>query len=151
MPGTWRYSTSPSNTLRSGVRIERCRVLAMVSPQYSSRGPRSYRTRSSRSRHRRHLLGVGDGLLDRSAQVERLFGQLVELTLDQSLEPLDGVLELHVLARPTGERLAHEEGLRKELLDPARSRHGHLVLLRELVHAEDGDDVLEIAVALEDL
>ena len=47
------------------------------------------------------------------------------------------------------ELLGDEERLREELLHLARTRDGELVLLGELVHAEDGDDVLEVLVALQ--
>ena len=50
-----------------------------------------------------------------------------------------------------GERLGDEEGLREEALHLAGALDGELVLVGELVHAEDGDDVLELLVALEDL
>ena len=43
-----------------------------------------------------------------------------------------------------------EERLREEALDLAGARDGELVVLGELVHAEDGDDVLEVLVALQD-
>ena len=51
--------------------------------------------------------------------------------------------------RAPGERLADEERLREELLDLAGARHGQLVVVGELVHAEDGDDVLQVLVALQ--
>lgn len=35
------------------------------------------------------------------------------------------------------------EGLGEEALDLAGAGDGHLVLLRQLVHTQDGDDVLE--------
>ena len=41
------------------------------------------------------------------------------------------------------EHLGHGKGLGEEALDLARARHGHLVLLRQLVHAQDSNDVLE--------
>ena len=43
-----------------------------------------------------------------------------------------------------------EEGLREEALDLAGARDDELVVLAELVHAEDGDDVLQVLVLLED-
>src|SRR5439155_4418287 len=129
VPGTWTYSTAPSNTVRSGVRIESANSLAMVSapPDPSPRG----------SRHRRQLLGVRDRFVDRAAHVERLLGQLVQLAAHQHLEAAHRVLELDVLPGPAGEGLGDEERLRQELLDPARPLDDQLVLLRELVHAED--------------
>ena len=42
------------------------------------------------------------------------------------------------------------EGLRQEALDLAGAGDGELVVLGELVHAEDGDDVLQALVALQD-
>ena len=48
-----------------------------------------------------------------------------------------------------GERLGGEERLREEALDPARAGDGQLVLVAQLLDAEDGDDVLQVAVALE--
>ena len=41
------------------------------------------------------------------------------------------------------------ERLREEALDLASARHGQLVVLGQLVHAQDGDDVLQLLVALE--
>ena len=42
------------------------------------------------------------------------------------------------------------EGLAEEALDLAGAAHGALVLFAQLINAEDGDDVLEILVALQD-
>ena len=49
------------------------------------------------------------------------------------------------------ERSATKYRLRQEPLDLARALDGQLVLVGELVHAEDRDDVLQVLVALEDL
>src|ERR1019366_3297201 len=72
-----------------------------------------------------------DHFLDSSLHVERLFGQVV------------------VLAFVAGELLGDEEGLGKELLDFAGAGDDELVLVGELVDAENGNDVLEILVALQ--
>ncbi|MEZ5287021.1 MAG: hypothetical protein R2712_19890 [Vicinamibacterales bacterium] len=45
----------------------------------------------------------------------------------------------------------HEEGLREEPLNLAGAGHGAPVFLGQLVDAEDGDDVLQVLVALQDL
>ena len=50
-----------------------------------------------------------------------------------------------------GELLGDEVRLREEPLDLARPRDDELVLVGELVHPEDRDDVLQVLVALEDL
>src|SRR5579862_9822203 len=94
-------------------------------------------------------LGLLDRLIDRADHVEGLLGEGVELTADDALEAADGVLERHDLAVLAGEHLGDVEGLRQEALHLARAVHGLLVLLRQLVHAEDGDDVLQLLVTLQ--
>jgi hypothetical protein len=70
---------------------------------------------------------------------------------DDLLEPLDGVGELHVLPGRPGEYLGHVERLREEALHLAGAGDHQLLILGELVHPEDGDDVLKIPVALQRL
>ena len=76
---------------------------------------------------------------------------MVPLAVADLLEAADRLGQRRELARLAGERLGHEERLRQEPLDPAGAVHDLLVLLAQLVDAEDGDDVLQLAVALEDL
>src|SRR5579871_3337803 len=83
-----------------------------------------------------------DGLFDATDHVEGLLGQVIVLTGDDGLEAADRVLQRHDLAVLAGEHLGHVEGLREEALDLACTIHDELVLLGELVHAENGDDVL---------
>src|SRR5919109_1467284 len=92
-----------------------------------------------------------DRLLDRPDHVEGLLGQLVVLAVEDLGETLDRVLELHVLAGGAGELLGHEVRLREEALDLSRAGDDEPVLVGELVDPEDGDDVLEILVPLENL
>src|SRR5204863_306421 len=73
------------------------------------------------------------------------------LAVEDLVEAADRVLELDVLARRAGELLGDEVRLREVPLDPARARDDELVLVRELVDTENRDDVLQVAVALEDL
>src|SRR5438034_3725587 len=75
---------------------------------------------------------------------------MVPLAFEDFLEAADGVLDADVAALSAGEDFGDEHRLREEALDPARSRNGLLVLLGELFGAENGDDVLEVSVALED-
>ena len=100
------------------------------------------------------LLGLAprlDHLVDPALEEERALGHVVVLALEDLLEPADGLGDRDVLARRAGEGLGHEERLREEALDPARALHGQLVLVGELVDAEDGDDVLQLLVALQHL
>lgn len=47
-----------------------------------------------------------------------------------------------------GEDLSNLEGLREEALDLASARNRLLVLLTQLVHAQNGNDILQILVVL---
>src|SRR5262245_746319 len=96
------------------------------------------------------LLGLLARLADVADHVERLLGQLVVLTIDDFPEALHGVGHLHVAPGQARELLGHEHRLRQESLDFTRAGHGGLVLVGQLFHAEDRDDVLEIFVALQD-
>src|SRR5829696_7469530 len=98
-----------------------------------------------------HPAGFLDGLVDVADEVEGLLGKLVVLAFDNFLERADRVLQLDELALHAGELLGDEERLREETLQSTRPAHDDLVLLGELVDAEDGDDVLQLLVALEDV
>src|SRR5829696_3193627 len=90
-------------------------------------------------------------LVDRALEQEGSLGDVVVLALDDLREGPHGVLDLHELPGRAGELLGHEERLRQETLHLAGALHGQLVLVRELVDSEDGDDVLQLLVALQDL
>src|SRR5690242_1012816 len=85
-----------------------------------------------------HPLGGLGRLLDRADVHERRLRQLVPLPVAQLLEAADRVLQLRELARLAGERLGDEERLREEPLDPAGPGHHLLVVLAQLLDAEDG-------------
>src|SRR5579862_3469943 len=131
-PGTMIISASPSNAGPSGVTTETENL-----------------GWSAKLRLLRQLLAALDDLLDGAGHVERLLGEIVVLAVEDLGEAADRVLELHVLARRAGELRGREERLRQVPLDLPRARHDELVLVGELVDAEDGDDVLQVAVALQ--
>ena len=76
---------------------------------------------------------------------------MVKLTLGDGVEGLDGLLERHRGAFHTGELLRHVGVLREELLDSTGAGHRDLVLFGELINTEDGNDLLEFLVLLENL
>src|SRR4051812_43347641 len=124
----------------------------------ASPAPRSSPTRtpsSGRSAPRLRLgletLRVGLDVLHTATHEERLLGILVELALGEPAERVDGLVERDELAGDAGELLRDEERLREEPLDPAGPVDQNAVLFGQLVDAEDGDDVLQVLVALEDL
>uniref|UniRef100_A0A182XR80 Prokaryotic-type class I peptide chain release factors domain-containing protein n=1 Tax=Anopheles quadriannulatus TaxID=34691 RepID=A0A182XR80_ANOQN len=92
-----------------------------------------------------------DDLLDRADHVEGHLRQMVELTVQDLGEALDGFLQRHQLAGVAGEHLGDLERLRQEALDLAGAGDRQLVLLGQLIHTQDGDDVLERLVVLQDL
>src|SRR3954463_16089726 len=85
------------------------------------------------------FLGVALQVLEPTAHEERLLGEVVVLALADLLERLDGLLERDRRAGHAGELLRRVGVLRQEALDPARAVDAELVLLGQLVHAEDGD------------
>src|ERR1700730_2103334 len=97
---------------------------------------------------RLHLLALLAGFVDRADHVERLLRQVVVLALQDLLEAPDGVLDGDEPALPAREALRDEEGLREEPLDLPGPRHRLLVVFRKLLDAQDGDDVLQLLVAL---
>src|SRR5690606_37314833 len=90
-------------------------------------------------------------VVEAALEVEVLLGDLVAAAREDLLERRDVVLEGDVLALETRELLGDEEGLAEEALDLAGTVDRGAIVLRELVHTEDGDDVLEVLVALERL
>src|SRR5215211_1395138 len=90
-------------------------------------------------------------VVDRALQQEGALGQVVVLAVDDLRERAHGVLNRDGGPRSARELLGHEERLREEALDLASPLHGELVLVGELVDTQDGDDVLELLVALQDL
>src|SRR5947209_6220412 len=98
-----------------------------------------------------HACGLLARLFDCADHVEGLFGEVVVLAVNDLLEAAYGVGDFDELAFESGELRGDEEGLREEALNLSRARDYKLVLFRKLVESEDGDDVLQIFVALQDL
>src|SRR5262249_29259051 len=113
--------------------------------------PTTRRVATRRSGFGGEPLALLDRLLDGADHIEGGLRQVVVFALAQSLEAADGVGELDELAHRAGENLCDVEGLRQETLDLAGAGDRDLVLFGELVHTENGDDVLERLVALQHL
>ena len=95
------------------------------------------------------LRGGGDDFVDATLHVEVAFGDMIEFAVEQHLEAADRLLDRDVFAGRAGEHFGDRERLREETLDFAGAVDGELVLGRKLVETENGDDVLQILVALE--
>ena len=100
---------------------------------------------------RRHLLGFFAGLFDRADHVERLLGHIVAFAFEDLAESFDRIFDLDVLALEAGKLLADEERLREETLDLTGTGNGFLILFAKLVEAENGDNVLQVLVTLQNL
>src|SRR5438270_5351632 len=98
-----------------------------------------------------HLFALRPGLVDGSDHVEGLLGQVVVLAFENLLESAHRLLHRNGFALPAGEALRNVEGLGEKALHLARPADRQLVVLRQLLHAEDGDDVLQVLVALHGL
>src|SRR3954468_4903884 len=97
------------------------------------------------------LLRALDDVVDRSLEQERRLRHVVVLALEDLGEAADRLGDRHVRTRRARELLGHVEWLRQEALDAPRAPDDELVLVGELVDAEDRDDVLQLLVALQDL
>ncbi len=96
------------------------------------------------------LLRGGDDFVDATLHVEIAFWNVVEFAIEDHLEAAHGFFDGDVFAGRAREHFGDRERLREEALDFAGAVNGLFILGREFVEAENGDDVLEILVALED-
>src|SRR5699024_2836071 len=81
---------------------------------------------------------------------EGLLGNMVEVTIGDLAECLHGLVQRDRGSLHTGELLGEVGVLRQELFDPAGPVDGDLVLFGKLVDTQDGDDVLQLLVLLQD-
>ena len=126
------HVTSSENTVACGVTISSLSVSAMT----------CLSTRCDAEAH------AGD-LLDPALHVEVPLGHASCLPSRISLKPRTVSATAHLPAFAAGEHLRRAERLAEEALDLARAVHRELVVGRQLVHAEDGDDVLQVLEPLQ--
>src|SRR4030095_3093086 len=81
--------------------------------------------------------------------VEIAFRYVVVFTFQDFLETANSLSHRHLLALAAGKHLRHAERLTQKALNLARPEHGHLVLGRKLIHAQNRNDVLEVLEALQ--
>src|SRR5919204_3860275 len=94
-------------------------------------------------------MSISTHLVNGALHVEVLLRHVVKLTVQNAAEALHRLGDRDVHPGKARKHLGHDHGLRQEALDLARARHGELVLVAQLVDAEDGDDVLQVLVALQ--
>mmetsp|Transcript_41840 Transcript_41840/g.126881 ORF Transcript_41840/g.126881 Transcript_41840/m.126881 type:complete len:271 (+) Transcript_41840:322-1134(+) len=90
-------------------------------------------------------------LLEVANHVECAFWEVIMLTVDDTLESTNCFFKGDKLALSASEHLSDMERLRHELLHLTRTGNCQFIILRELVHTKDGDNVLQTLVVLKDL
>ena len=70
------------------------------------------------------------------------------VVVQNHLEAAQGFFQRHILAGHTGKLLRNMERLRKETLYLTGAVDGDLIVLRKLIHAHDGNDILQFLIAL---
>lgn len=70
-------------------------------------------------------------------------------TSKNALEPFDGILKGHQLAQVSSEDLGHLKGLGQESLDLTSTSYSQLILLRQLIHTQDSNNILQRLVILQ--
>src|SRR5260370_23662005 len=75
---------------------------------------------------------------------------VIVLAFDDLVEAAHGVDDFYITSLDASELLGDVEGLGEELLHLARAGHSQAIVFAQLFDAEDGDDVLQIFVALQD-
>ena len=73
------------------------------------------------------------------------------LSFQNLLKALNGLGKRHIAALHTSKLSCHKEWLRQESLHLTGSGHHQLILLGQFIHTQNGDDVLQFLVALQDL
>src|SRR3970040_1348063 len=131
-PGAITISASPSQTMRS------CETI-------------SQRTGIFSLTFRRHTFGLLGGFLDGAYHHECLLGQVIVLAIQDLPETANCLTQGDVATLAAGELFGDEERLREKAFDLTGPRHDQLIVFAELIDAQDGDDILEILVALQHL
>ena len=99
-------------------------------------------------RLRHQFLTLFNSFVDSTDVEESLFGQVVHLTIKYHVEAADNLLDGYHYARNAGKLLSHGERLALETLYTACTVDGQAILIREFVHTQNGDDVLQFLILL---
>src|SRR3989338_6015284 len=89
--------------------------------------------------------------VDTALHVESRLRFVIMFAIEYLSEPLYRVRERDVLSWLSGENFCDEERLREETLHFAGASDDELIFIREFVHAENRDDILEVLVPLQNL
>ena len=76
---------------------------------------------------------------------------MIPSAVTEFFEAADRVFQRRDLARLAGEHFGDQERLRKEAFDAPCSVDHQLILFAQFIHAQDGDNILQVFVALQNL
>ena len=85
------------------------------------------------------------------AIVQFTMGQEIGYSHDIYLETFDTLLQLNILSRCTRENFSNMERLAKEPLNLPSTSDRQLVIFAELIHSQNGNNILQILVILKNL
>ncbi len=71
------------------------------------------------------------------------------LAVKDLFKAANSFFNLAVLTIHTGKNLGNKEGLGEETLNPTCTTNRDLILFRELVHTENGDNILQLFILLQ--
>ncbi len=105
--------------------------------------------RPSRTVFLLHVVPLLLEVVDTADAGERLLRDVVIHAVADAGECFDGLVRRNVGARTAGELLGDVEVLTKELLDLTGTVHSGLIFFAELIDTDQGDDVLQLLVTLQ--
>ncbi len=97
----------------------------------------------------RHFLGFLHGLLDGADHIECLLRDLVVFAVNDFFEAANGVFQFYIVAGRSGKGFGDVKRLRQETLNFSCPGDRQFIVFRELVHTENGDDILQVFIALQ--
>src|SRR5262249_10283554 len=95
------------------------------------------------------LLGLFRRFVNAADVHESLLGQVIPFPFAELLEAANGLGNRRHFTRLVGERLGDDEWLREELFNPPDAGNHLLILFAKFIDAQNGNDVLKFAVALQ--
>src|SRR5688572_24897006 len=95
------------------------------------------------------LLQPSLDLVDFTFHVEGLLTFVVVFAVQNFPKTSNSVFQGYVSARNAAEDFGHMERLGEEALDAARPRYSLLICIAEFFHTQNGDDILQVFVALQ--
>src|SRR5690606_36517882 len=75
--------------------------------------------------------------------------QVIVFAFHDAFKATDGVFQGNVFTRGTGEYFRYEERLGQEALNLTCASYHQFIFFRQLIHTQDGDDVFQFLVTLQ--